>query len=47
MNKPTEYKSLTYSEVESRQGVNISEQDKQSVYVILQKFVDLFKQKHL
>lgn len=47
MTEPTKYKSLTYSEVESRQGTALDASTKSQLTTTLNKFIELFKLKHL
>jgi hypothetical protein len=46
MNKPTKYKSITSSEIKSRQAIPISNSQKIQAFAIIQKLTDLIKLKH-
>lgn len=46
MRKPTEYKSLSYSEIKIRKGTQVSNDEKTQATYTLGKFFEYFKAKH-
>jgi hypothetical protein len=46
MRKPTEYKSLSYSEIKSRKGTEVSNEEKTQAFYSLDKFFEYFKNKY-
>lgn len=46
MRKPTEYKSLSYSEIKTRKGSEVTNEEKTQAFHSLGKFFEYFKAKH-
>jgi hypothetical protein len=46
MRKPTEYKSLSYSEIKIRKGTEVSNEEKTQAFHTLGMFFEHFKAKH-
>lgn len=47
MNTPEKYKSIPYSEIINRTIIPINQTKKQNVQLIIQKFIQYLKNKHL